>query len=98
MGIVDKIKGAFNKKEKEPGVERVKSPEGRAAQFEGIGKVADSLRFAADKIDTEVAANKYDNKRADMFMAQLKGVESSTVDEDAKLVQISQIIGEIVEG
>lgn len=95
---MDKIKGAFNKKEKGPGVERVKSPEGRAVQFEGIGKVADALRFAADKIDTEVAAKKYDDKRANMFMAQLKGVESSTVDEDAKLVQISQIIGEIVIG
>ena len=98
MGIMEKIKGAFSKKDKAPSVKKAKSAEGRAAQFSGSGKVADALRFAAAKIDTEVAAKKYDKKRADMFMAQLKGVESSTAAEDAKLVQISQIIGEIIIG
>ncbi|MFA5452472.1 MAG: hypothetical protein WC248_02710 [Candidatus Methanomethylophilaceae archaeon] len=98
MGIMDKIKGVFNKKDKAPGVKKVKSVGGRAAQFNGSGKVAESLKFAAAKIDVQVAAKKYDDKRADMFMAQLKGVEASGATEDAKLVQISQIIGGIIAG
>lgn len=101
MGIIDKIKGLFKKKAPaDKAAAPAKKAKGaaakRSAQFAGEGKVADALRYAADKIDVQVAAGKYDDKRGDMFVAQLKDVEASTADDDAKLIQISQIIGGII--
>jgi hypothetical protein len=105
MGIMDKIKGMFNKKDKGAKTDGAKKPKAkasasgnRAAQFKGTGKVGDALRFAATKVDAQVAAKKYGDKRADMFMAQLKGVEASDAADDVKIVQISQIIGGIING
>ena len=100
MGFIEKLKNAFKKKDKgegakEPAAAKKKGPAKRAAQFAGEGKVADALRFAAEKIDAKVAAG-MPEKRADMFMASLKAVEADSADEDAKLIAISQIIGGIV--
>ena len=102
MGFIEKLKNAFKKKNKgeaaasaAPAKEAKKAAGNRAAEFAGEGKVADALRFAAGKIDAKVEAGMSD-KRADMFMASLKAVEADAADEDAKLIQISQIIGGIV--
>jgi hypothetical protein len=104
MGFIEKLKNAFKKKNKgeapaaasaAPAKEAKKAAGSRAAEFAGEGKVADALRFAAGKIDAKVEAGMSD-KRADMFMASLKAVEADAADEDAKLIQISQIIGGIV--
>lgn len=102
MGIVDKIKGAFKKKDKDASATVKKGKEScgcgcgcRAAKFSGSGEVAHALKFAAEKIDAKVEAGKLKDARADAFVGQLKAVEASDAAEDAKLVQISQIIGAI---
>lgn len=100
MGLVDKIKSLFKKKKEgesatEPTVKKSKgSAAKRAASFTGDGKVADALRFAADRIDDKVVAG-MSEKRADVFMDSLKAVEASDASEDVKLLDISQIIGGI---
>ncbi|MBO4552170.1 MAG: hypothetical protein J5673_03110 [Candidatus Methanomethylophilaceae archaeon] len=104
MGFIEKLKNAFKKKNKaeaapaaaEPAAKKTKgAPAKRAAQFAGEGKVPNALRYAADKIDAKVAAGMPEAK-AEMFMGALKAAEASAADEDAKLIEISQIIGGIV--
>jgi hypothetical protein len=100
MGIGDKLRNLFKKKDK--GVEKVQAhvakTGGRASNFKGEGKVPDALRFAAAKIDAQVAAKKMTDARGDAFLGQLKAVEASPASEDAKIVSVSQIIGGIVNG
>jgi hypothetical protein len=102
MGFKDKLKSVFSKKDK--GDKAAKSDakaapakkgaaKDRASEFKGTGKVGDALRFAAKKIDAQVAAKKITDARGNAFMGQLKAVEASKAEDDAKLVQISQIIG-----
>ena len=105
MGFVEKLKNAFKKKNKgeaaaapagapaEP--EKAKGAAKRVDQFTGEGRVADSLRFAATKIDTKVEAG-MSEKTADIFMGGLKAIEADGSDDDAKLIAISQVIGGIV--
>lgn len=97
MGLWAKIKGIFSKKDagsKDAAPKKAKGA--RAAQFAGEGKVADALKYAAGKIDARVEGGFIDDKRGDMFMAQLKDIEASDAAEDAKLIQISQVIGGII--
>ncbi|NLN72292.1 MAG: hypothetical protein GX137_05850 [Thermoplasmatales archaeon] len=96
MGIVDKIKNAFKKKEKDDGKAEAAEPVSRASNFKGEGKVPDALRVAAAKIDAQVAAGKYNDARGNALLEQLKGVEASSSSEEDKLVNISQIIGGIL--
>ncbi len=95
MGLMDKLKSLFKKGDKKgtaPGSCGTKST---AVQFKGEGKVPDALRYAANKIDAQVKAGKFDDKRASAFVAQLRDCEASDQTEDEKLVQIGQIIGAI---
>lgn len=96
MGFMDKLKGLFKKKDKGEKKAGAAKKEARSAAFKGEGKVADALRYAAGKVDAGIAAGKFDDKRADVFMAMLKEVEAAQIDDDAKLLQISQIIGGII--
>lgn len=96
MGIVDKIKNAFKKKEKGENKAAAAKPAGRASNFKGEGKVPDALRVAAAKIDAQVAAAKYSDARGNAFLGQLKAVEASSASDDDKLVTISQIMGGIL--
>ena len=102
MGIAEKIKGLFKKKTEEPKAKTKAAaapapaaPKSRADEFKGEGKAYDALRFGAAKIDEKVAAGRIDDKRADMFMAQLKGCEAADEPEDVKLIGIGQVIGSI---
>ena len=105
MGFIEKLKNAFKKKNKgeapaaasaAPAKEAKKAAGNRVAEFAGEGKVADALRFAAGKIDAKVEAGAMTEVSANIFMAGLKAVEADSIDDDAKLIQISQIIGGIV--
>jgi len=106
MGIVDKIKGLFKKKQDAPQAMNVSvgsaaaasapaAPVSRAGEFKGEGKIYDALRYGAAKIDDKVAAGKIDDKRASMFMAQLKACEAETTPDDVKMIGIGQVIGAI---
>ena len=101
MGIAEKVKGLFKKKDKGANAEEAPqgkaaaAPKARADEFKGEGQVYKALKFAADKIDGKVAAGKIDDKRADMFMAQLKDIEGSQDPEDQKIIFIGQVIGGI---
>ena len=101
MGFIDKLKNAFKKKNKgeaaaaEPAAKKAKGAAKRSAQFTGEGKVADALRFAADKIDAKVEAG-MSEKTAEIFFGGLKAIEADSADDDAKLIAISQVIGGIV--
>lgn len=70
--------------------------EGWASEFTGEGKIQDSLRFAARKIDTLVAAGKMDDARGSGIIKQLKKIEVSEASDDDKDVQISQLIGSFI--
>ena len=100
MGFMDKLKALF-KKEKgssasaAPAKGKAAAPAKRADEFKGEGKVADALRYGANKIDTKVADGSLDEKKAALFLAQLKDCEASDADEDTKLVMIGQVIGAI---
>lgn len=95
MGFLSKM---FGKKRDEDKAPAKNAPADRASGFNGDGKVPDALRFAAGKIDAQVAAKKITDARGDAFLGQLKAVEASSASEDAKLVSISQIIGGIIAG
>lgn len=101
MGIAEKVKGLFKKKEKgakaegAPAGKAAAAPKARAGEFEGEGQVYKSLKFAADRIDDKVASGKIDDKRAGMFMAQLKDIEGGQEPDDQKLIEIGQVIGGI---
>lgn len=99
MGFMDKLKALFKKKG-DSGAKDAAAPKkkasSRAAMFNGQGKVADALKYAAEKIDAKIAAGGFDDKRGDMFVAQLKDIEASDASEDVKLTQISQVIGGII--
>lgn len=103
MGFTDKLKGLFKKKDKAPAAKKEKAAAGkesgadRSLEFKGDDKVSESLRFAARKIDEREAAGKIDDKRAEMFMGQLKAIQASDASEDAKETQISQVIGGIIK-
>lgn len=99
MGFMDKLKGLFKKKNKDKAADASKKSKAAAksvATFSGEGKVADALRYAASKIDAKLAAGAFDEKRAEAFVGMLKAVEASADPEDSKLIQISQIIGGII--
>jgi hypothetical protein len=104
MGFMDKLKNIFKKKDKadKPAAEKAAKPAkaapaaaSRVNEFKGEGKVADALRNGAKKIDERVAAGLIDEKRANMIMAGLKAVEASDGAEDAKLIEIAQVIGSL---
>ncbi len=107
MGFMDKLKNIFKKKDKadKPAAEKAAKPAkakaaapaaaSRVDEFKGEGKVADALRNGAKKIDDRVAAGLIDEKRANMIMAGLKAVEASEGAEDAKLIEIAQVIGSL---
>ncbi len=100
MGLVEKIKALFSKKKSEGapagGAPKAKGKAGaRADEFKGEGKVPNALRFAATKIDNQIAAGAIDEKKAALFMASLKDCEAAPVDDDAKLIMIGQVIGAI---
>ena len=105
MGLIDKIKALFSGKKKDAkaaspaGEKKEKAKAGAPAkmvdQFKGEGKVADALRYGAAKIDAKLADGTLDEKKAALFMAQLKDCEAAQVDDDAKLVSIGQVIGAI---
>lgn len=103
MGLIDKIKALFGCKKKDakaasPAKEKkveAKATAKMVDQFKGEGKVADALRFGAAKIDAKLADGTLDEKRAAIFMANLKDCEAAQIDDDAKLVSISQVIGAI---
>ena len=100
---MEKIKGLFKKEKDAKAASPAKKTEAakeaeaakRADEFKGEGKVGDALRYGANKIDAQVAAGNIDDKKAALFMAQLKDCEAAQVDDDAKLVQIGQVIGAI---
>ena len=95
MGLMDKLKSLFKKSDKKGAAPGNGETKAVAVQFKGEGRVPDALRYAANKIDAQVKAGKFDNKRASMFVAQLRECEASEQSEDEKLVQIGQIIGAI---
>ena len=102
MGFVEKLKNAFKKKNKgevaaaAPAAEKKSgAPANTAAQFTGEGRVADALRFAAEKLDEKVEKG-LSQTAANIFLGNLKAVEADAADDDAKLVAISQIIGGII--
>ena len=93
MGLVEKIKSAF--KGKKTSAPKAAKAGKTAEQFKGTGKVGDALRFAGKKIDAQIAAGKFDEKKAAMFVASLKDIEASKASDDEKLIQIGQVIGAI---
>ena len=105
MGFMDKLKNIFKKKDKgeKPAKEAkaakadkaapAKAAGSRADEFKGEGKVPDALRFAAKTIDERVAAGQMDEKKAAIFMGGLKAAEASDAPDDAKLIEISQVLG-----
>ena len=105
MGFMDKLKNIFKKKDKgeKPAKEAkaakadkaapAKAAGSRADEFKGEGKVPDALRFAAKKIDAAVAAGNLTEKSAAIFMGGLKAAEASDAPEEAKLIEISQVLG-----
>ena len=105
MGIIDKIKGIFSKKDKKQKAPKEKcdcgcegkkaSSKSYASEFNGADDVSKSLKFAAEKIDFKVGAG-MPVAVADSFLARLKEVESSDADAESKKVQISQLIGGII--
>ncbi len=95
MGLMDKLKALFKKSDKKAAAPASGGTKATAAQFKGEGKVPDALRYAANKIDAQVKAGKFDDKRASTFVAQLRECEASDQTEDEKLVQIGQVIGAI---
>ncbi len=92
MGLMNKIKAAFGGKKS--GASKPKAGK-TAAQFKATGKVGDALKYAGNKIDAQVAAGKFDEKKAAMFVASLKDIEASSASDDDKLIQIGQVIGAI---
>ena len=103
MGFMDKLKNIFKKKDKGEKPAKEAKPAkaaaapaaaaSRADEFKGEGKVADALRYAAKKIDERVAAGRMDEKKAAIFMGGLKAAEASDAPDDAKLIEISQVLG-----
>ncbi len=106
MGFMDKLKNIFKKKDKadKPAAEKAAKPAkaeaapapaaaSRVDEFKGEGKVADALRFAAKRIDERVAAGLMTEKSAAIFMGGLKAAEASDAPEEAKLIEISQVLG-----
>lgn len=95
MGLMDKLKSLFSKGDKKGAAPVSNGTKATAVQFKGEGKVPDALRYAANKVDAQVKAGKFDEKRASTFISQLRECEASDQTEDEKLVQIGQIIGAI---
>ena len=102
MGFMDKLKNIFKKKDKGEKPAKAAEPAkaaaapaaaSRADEFKGEGKVGDALRYAAKKIDERVAAGMMDEKKAAIFMGGLKAAEASDAPDDAKLIEISQVLG-----
>ena len=52
-----------------------------------------SIALARRANKANVEAGKYDQKRADMFEAQIAAAESADVSDDVKMVDVSQIMG-----
>ena len=95
MGLMDKLKSLFKKSDKKDAAPKLNGTKMEAVQFKGEGRVPDALRYAANKLDAQVKAGKFDDKRASAFIAQLRECEASSLSDDEKLVQIGQIIGAI---
>ncbi len=102
MGIMDKIKSLFKKKDAAPkakcncGCEGKKKVGSYASQFSGTDAVSKALIHAAEKIDAKIESNQMSETAANIFMESLKGIQASADPEDVKLVQISQVIGGII--
>ena len=89
------LKSLFKKGDKKDAAPKLNGTKMEAVQFKGEGRVPDALRYAANKLDAQVKAGKFDDKRASAFIAQLRECEASSLSDDEKLVQIGQIIGAI---
>ena len=108
MGFMDKLKALFKKKdtgavecapkakkkECDCGCNKKNEPVTYASQFSGDSAVYKALIHAAEAIDKKVASGTPKNI-ADLMMSNLKAIQASSDPEDVKLIQISQVIGQV---
>lgn len=100
MGIGEKLKGLFKKKEKsgDGGKKKeVKVAKKASLDFSG-DSLAKELTYAAEKINAQVEAGKITPARADQFKTQLMGIKGSGVPDDQRRIQISRVIGGVLNG
>ncbi|NLL94150.1 MAG: hypothetical protein GX224_00050 [Thermoplasmatales archaeon] len=105
MGIIDKVKGVFKKKDKGKKEEAKAAPAKPAAEpaakpamdFSG-SSLEKELNFAAAKIDAAVAAGKFSEARGDAFRAQLKDIYGSEASDDDRRILIGRVIGGVING
>lgn len=99
MGLMDKIKGVFKKKDKG---EKKAAPAKKGAakvsmDFSGCS-IEKELNYAAAKIDEAVAAGKLTEARGDAFRTQLIAIKESGASDDDRRIQVSRVIGGIING
>lgn len=108
MGFMEKFKSLFKKKDKAdaPAAKDrscdcdCKAKKGGqcglcyASKFARGSAVGDALVFAAEALDKKVEAGMPEAK-AKLFFDNLKAIEASADPDDAKLVAVSQVLGQI---
>ena len=103
MGIIDKLKAFFKKKDAKPVTKKacscgcggkVAAPASYASQFSGDSAVAKALIHAGEALDKKVAGGLAEAK-AKLFFDNLKAIEGSSDADDVKLIGIGQVIGQI---
>ncbi len=77
----------------EPVAEAEAAPAEAAAEESAAAGEADAYAYAREKNAKNVEDGKYNQKRADMFEAQIAEVEAAEMDDAAKKIAMSQIIG-----
>ena len=103
MGFMDKLKNLFKKKSApqqkcDCGCQGKKGASGKcyADEFKGDGDVAKALCYAAAKVDDKIKAGKISESAANIYIARLKEIQASGDSDDSKIIQISQVIGGII--
>ena len=69
------------------------APAAAAAAAAAAASEADAYAYAREKNAKNVEDGKYNQKRADMFEAQIAEVEAAEMDDAAKKIAMSQVIG-----
>jgi hypothetical protein len=82
-----------------PAAAKASAPKCKADQVNlGNSKLAKAMKYAAEKIDSKVAAGKMSEKDADIFMGKVMNYAPSVgKDEDAVMISIGRLIGAIAE-
>ena len=100
MGFFSKL---FKKKKKDDAPKAAGAKESAAAPVAKeeplpTEPVPRAIALARKANNDNVAAGKYDDKRAGMYAAAIDAVEASEAPEDAKIVELSQIRGGMTRG